>query len=114
MTKEKLKSYLDKRIEEAQAVIDDFQKRFNLYPAHALGWSDNVFEAAAQLDFCKRLKDSLDHESCTIELIKANATDIVIRASMSPTHSTSPTANLLATYQNKAWADLLFKLNRFS
>lgn len=106
--KQPLIEWLKERISAAVAVIGEFLKGFSKDPAHALEWSDDAFEAAAQWRVYLAAYNAL-----TAKESRANAETmcqyalITMRwAAMYPKHSTSMCSHIMHEETAAAWARL--------
>jgi hypothetical protein len=104
--------------EQAQAKIDKFQAELSKDPAHALTWSNGVFQSAARLKVANMLVEAFSPREGAHEYTVANAvshlTDRVMGMARYPAQSTSPTSNLMEQYEAAAFAEALDELKYIS
>ena len=96
-----------------QETINSFAIRVVNEPAKAFEWSNDSFRAFAFLQIRQIVIAQLDEtEDCqptmeTLENLIARFQGRVITNATYPSHSTSPTSNLIAQYTLAAYAELL-------
>jgi hypothetical protein len=113
---------LRSKIEKERDVIASFTKSLAEDPSHAFEWSKNSFTAAARLKVYDQAHKAITQSRGTPELYRKksdgtafNTLDNLIefsqkevnRRASSPSHSSSPTTNLMEQEYLAAWADIL-------
>lgn len=93
-----------------QSKLDKFMDDFAKDPAHALSWSNGIFEVAARLKVTKQIIAALEAGDATLENIRSTMMDRVMHKSKYPSQSTSPTSNLMEQYELAACANILSDL----
>jgi hypothetical protein len=104
--------------EQARAKIDKFQAEFSKDPAHALTWSNGVFQSAARLKIANMLVYAFTpregETAYTIKQARDTLLDRVLNKARYPAQSTSPTSNLMEQYEAAAYAEALDELKYMS
>jgi hypothetical protein len=113
MSAQALKKF-EKLAAEAQAKCDQFAEDFAKDPAHALGWSNSVFQAAARLKIAQMMVYAFTPREgeavCTIKQARDTCLERVMNKARWPAQSTSPTSNLMEQYEAAAYAEALDEL----
>lgn len=99
------------RLDGCTSKIEKFSQELLVDPAYSLAWGDEAFRTAAELRVLKQLVNDLGEEQATIKQITAALTIRVLYGAKYPSHSTSPTSNLIAQYELAACASLLAELD---
>lgn len=94
-----------------QTVLDKFTVDFAKNPAYALGWSNDVFRAAARVKIAQDLAKAFENEGVTVVKIRALLSDRIVQRAKYPPQSTSPVSNLMEEYETAAYAEALEVLN---
>jgi hypothetical protein len=118
-----IQKMLESRIKFAAEAIDEWKIKLNENPAEAFYWSADTFEKAARLDACGwflkaivSYKADTDRKYDAEEMIRhlwRHAQSGAMQAARFPSHSTSPTANLIATCRGAEYAELAHDLADF-
>jgi hypothetical protein len=113
---------LHDKIKKEQGVIASFTKSLAEDPSYAFEWSKNSFTAAARLKVYRQAYEAITQSDGTPELHRKkadgssfNTLDNIIefsqkevnRKASSPSHSSSPTTNLMDREYLAAWADII-------
>lgn len=108
MTLNELVEHLRRQASNASRITAQFRLDFDRDAAESLTWSDNVFEAAAELRVFERVIKHLTkpESKVTFDSIRGFALEEAVHGARYPKHSTSPVSNLVAEYETRAWAKI--------
>jgi hypothetical protein len=106
----KLLVRFQRRAESETARLDKFKVDFDKDPAYAFVWSCDAFRSAATLKVLNQIIVALEAGHADIDNIKSTMLDRVLHGSKYPSHSTSPTSNLMEQYELSACASILSDL----
>jgi hypothetical protein len=107
---DKLLARFQRQVDATQASLDKFAADFAKDPAHALTWGTDAFANAAKLRVLKQIVAALADGNGNLDNIRSTLTDRVLHRAKYPAQSTSPTSNLIETYELAACADILSDL----
>jgi len=106
----RLLTRFQRQVDSTQASLDKFALEFAKDPAHALTWGTDAFANAAKLRVLKQIVVALEDGNGNLDNIRSTLTDRVLHRAKYPAQSTSPTSNLIETYELAACADILSDL----
>lgn len=93
--------------DQAILVMESFAQKLLKDPSSAMDWAQHEYRATATLDVANRVLDRLKHDGVTLNDIVTYLFQEALRGAAYPKESTSPCANLLATYRTAAYACML-------
>jgi len=106
------------KAKSAQEQCDKFAAEFAKDPAHALSWSNNVFQEAARLKIAQMMVYAFTEREDGVVLTVAAAREVCLERIMNkarwPAQSTSPTSNLMEQFEAAAYAEALDELKYFA
>ena len=91
----------------AETAIVAFTRELVKDPFHAMEWSQEEYRATASLDIANLVLHQLQNDTVTVEAITMGLFNETIRGACFPKESTSPVANLLASYRTVVYARML-------
>jgi hypothetical protein len=104
--------------QQAQAQCDKFAAEFAKDPAHALSWSNGVFQEAARLKIAQMMVHAFTPREDGVILTVAGAREVCLSRVMNkarwPAQSTSPTSNLMEQFEAAAYAEALDELKHMA
>jgi hypothetical protein len=110
----KLLERFQRQAENETFVIEKFKAELDKDPAYALSWGCGVFASAAKLRVIKQIISALEDGETTNEDIRNHLMGSIMHKSRYPSHSTSPTSNLIEQYELAACAEIAGDLSRYT
>lgn len=99
-------------VESERRYLNEWKAKLEKDPAHAFSWGDSAFAAAGRLSIFEDVVRALEDPERDVDLegIEKYTIERVLQRAQHPTHSTSPTSNLMYEYVTSAWAELIDKM----
>lgn len=92
---------------QAEKAIAAFTQRLAKDPAYAMEWAQEEYRAAATLDVTDRILHRLQAGPVTVRDLTEELLKETLSGACYPKESTSPVANLLASYRTAVYAHML-------
>lgn len=103
---------LDSLIQQAEVTLKQFKDQLDQDPAYALSWGDAAFEAAANLEIAKKLKEVAAVREADLNEVRGWLLELVMDSSRSRAASSSVTSNLMQDYKRVAASRIYDQLFR--
>lgn len=100
-----------RRVAYDQKQMAEWAAKFEQDPLYSLQWAERVYDIAGEYKVAS-VVGSLLNDGRSLDEVAMYAMDEVVRGARSPSHSTSPCANLAKECETKAWAGIVDELRR--
>lgn len=100
-----------RRVGYDEKQLHEWAAKFETDPLYQLEWAERVYDIAGEYKVASVVNALLD-QGLSLDAVMKYAMDEVVRGARSPSHSTSPCANLAKECETKAWAMVVDELRR--